>query len=118
MGLGDRIEERRKEVGISQAELARRVGVRQSTINSLVNGNSRTSRSLLKIARELQTTPAYLTGESDDPAGNLPLSDIVLSSDERDWIELLRGLEIRDRQAVLQLTRSLATSAKSPSIHD
>jgi DNA-binding XRE family transcriptional regulator len=72
MGLGARIEARRKEIGISQAELARRVGVRQSTMNSLINGNSRTTRSIVELARELSTTPHYLMGLSDDPDEDAP----------------------------------------------
>lgn len=72
MSLGRRIEERRKAIGISQAELARRVGIRQSTMNSLINGNSRTSRSIVELARELQTTTTYLMGLSDDPAEGAP----------------------------------------------
>ena len=67
MTLGRRIDERRSALGISQAELARRVGLRQSTINSLINGDSRSSRKIVQLARELATTPAYLTGEIDDP---------------------------------------------------
>lgn len=73
MTLGARIEERRIAIGISQAELARRVGVRQSTINSLINGDSRSSRSIVKIAQVLHTTPAYLAGEISDPEENAPL---------------------------------------------
>lgn len=60
-------------MGISQAELARRVGVRQSTINSLINGDSRSSRSIVKIAQVLHTTPAYLSGDVADPDENAPL---------------------------------------------
>lgn len=67
MTLGGRIDERRKALGISQAELARRVGIRQSTMNSLIKGESRSSRSIVRIAQELRTTPAYLTGDVDDP---------------------------------------------------
>jgi len=72
MTLGSRIEERRKAIGISQAELARRVGVRQSTMNSLIKGDSRTSRSLVQIARELRTSPEYLLGTTDDPDEGAP----------------------------------------------
>lgn len=72
MTLGQRIEARRTAIGISQAELARRVGLRQSTINSLINGDSRSSRSILQIARELGTTPAFLAGETDDPDLHAP----------------------------------------------
>ena len=73
MGLGERIAQRLKAVGLSQAELARRVGIRQSTMNSLINGNSRTTRSIVALARELRTTPDYLMGHSDDPDANAPL---------------------------------------------
>ncbi|WP_344692935.1 helix-turn-helix transcriptional regulator [Sphingomonas cynarae] len=72
MTLGARIDRRRIAMGISQAELARRVGIRQSTINSLINGDSRSSRSITQIARELRTTPSYLLGETDDPDANAP----------------------------------------------
>lgn len=41
-------------------------------MNSLIKGDSRTTRSLLKIASELRTTPAYLIGETDDPEANAP----------------------------------------------
>lgn len=70
--MGDRIDRLRIAIGISQAELARRVGIRQSTMNSLIKGDSRSSRSIVAIARELGTTPAYLTGETDDAAASTP----------------------------------------------
>ena len=104
MSLGARIEQRRQAVGISQAELARRVGVRQSTLNSLIRGDSRTSRSLLKIARELQTTAAFLTGETDDPAGEGP----QLSSASNEMLGLFERLAPADQKALLQLARSLS----------
>lgn len=50
---------------MSQAELARRVGIKQPTISDLIAGKSRSSSHLHKIARELQTTPEYLLGETD-----------------------------------------------------
>ena len=59
-------------LGFSQSLLARRIGVSQAAIHKLVNGTSRSSGSLHLIARELQTTPAYLTGETDDPDENAP----------------------------------------------
>jgi transcriptional regulator with XRE-family HTH domain len=78
--LGERIEERRKRIGISQAELARRVGIRQSTMNSLIKGNSRSSRSIDEIALHLQATPRYLLGRTDDPdpdAFLAPLAPVI-----------------------------------------
>ena len=67
MSVGSRIKERLKAKDMSQAELARRVGVRQSTINELVRGESQSSKHLHQIARHLGTTPEYLSGETDDP---------------------------------------------------
>lgn len=52
---------------MSQAELGRRVGLDQSTINGLVRGTAQTSRHLHRIARALGTTSEYLSGETDDP---------------------------------------------------
>lgn len=57
---------------MSQSELARRVGLRQSTINGLIRGEQRSSTHLHKIARVLQTTPAHLEGETDDPDAGAP----------------------------------------------
>lgn len=48
---------------MSQAELARRIGVKQPTIADLLSGKSQGSKHLHKIARVLGTTPEALTGE-------------------------------------------------------
>lgn len=100
---------------ISQSELARRVRVSQQTIGKLCKGASASSAHLHKIARELDTTAEYLTGETNDPESALP--DDHLSSDERDWIDLLRDLDAKDRAAILQITRSLARDDKGPTLH-
>jgi phage repressor protein C with HTH and peptisase S24 domain len=68
MTVGERIDERLKKLGISQAELARRVKVSQPTINALIKGGNTTSKHLHRIAAELETSPAYLAGETDDDA--------------------------------------------------
>lgn len=70
MTLGHRLEERLHAKRMSQSELARRVGTRQSTISGLVKGGSRSSSYLHKIARELETSVEYLVGETDDPSEN------------------------------------------------
>lgn len=69
-GLGDRILDRLAACGLTQSELARRVGVTQPAINHLIKRGASGSAHLHKIARELQTTPEYLTGETDDPSAN------------------------------------------------
>jgi len=65
--LGERVLERLKKTGISQADLARRVGITQPAINHLIKRGAGGSSHLHKIARELETTPEYLLGETDQP---------------------------------------------------
>lgn len=80
MTLGARIRERMEAQDISQAELARRVGLSQPSINALLHRNKGGSRHLHKIARELGTTAEYLSGETNDPdAGALltPTSAVI-----------------------------------------
>lgn len=118
MDLGTRIVERLDVLGMSQAELARRTTIPQSTINSLIKRGRRSSPHLIRIARELRTTPAYLTGESDDPEAEFGEDAIDLTAEERNWVELLRAIAPKERAAALTLVRTIATSAKSPSIHE
>ena len=63
----NRIKERLEKLGISQSELARRIGVKQPSIARLTSGETQNSRHLHLIARELGTTPEYLTGETANP---------------------------------------------------
>lgn len=72
-------------LGISQAELARRVKIAQPTINALIKGNSTGSKHLHKIAAELETSPAWLAGETDDASPIAPrISAIDALADELD----------------------------------
>jgi DNA-binding XRE family transcriptional regulator len=61
-----------RERGLSQSELARRIGISQQAIHKLIVGQSRGSTHIVALARELGTTPAYLAGEIDDPDEGAP----------------------------------------------
>ncbi len=120
MIVGERVQQRMEELGLSQSELARRVGVAQPTIYQLIHRSKKGSTHLHRIARELGTTPAYLTGETDDPDENAPppppapvvqhvLMPVVLPS-ETALAQMFEGLlETVDRNAPLdELARELA----------
>ena len=68
----DRLGERMQAKGLSQAELARRIGISQQAIGKLVNGSSRSTSHIARLARALDTTAAYLEGETDDPDEGAP----------------------------------------------
>lgn len=106
MEVGDRIRARLNAIGMSQSELARRVGVRQSTIAGLIAGKARSSSHLHKIARELHTTPAYLTGETDDLEANAPDAP-MLDSQSRELIDCFAEMGAADRGALLQIARTM-----------
>jgi len=57
---------------LSQAELARRIGISQQNVARLASGKAYGTKHLHRIARELGTTPAYLAGEIDDPEEGAP----------------------------------------------
>lgn len=107
-----------RAAGISQAELARRVGVSQPTIFKLIHTSKKGSAHLHRVARELGTTPAYLSGETDNPESEGP-DEEVLSSDARELLAAFDQLPIRDRRALVQIATSLAAANDPPTtLHD
>lgn len=122
---GARILERMTAVGLSQAELARRVGLAQPTIFNLIHRGKKGSTKLHLIARELETTPAYLTGETDDPSAEEGVGP-ALDAETRQLVHKFQLLSAADRKALLQIARSLAarmatethTTGQGAALHD
>lgn len=52
---------------MTQAELARRIGIQQPSVAAILSGKAKGTRYLHRIARVLETTPEWLLGETDDP---------------------------------------------------
>jgi transcriptional regulator with XRE-family HTH domain len=109
MMIPERLRDQMALRDLSQSELARRVGVTQATIFKLLIGESYGTKHLHKIARELGTTPAYLTGETDDPEADAP--EIELSFEERHLIESFHILDRADRSALIRIVDAMARSA-------
>jgi len=67
MTVGDRIRERRKELGMSQDDLAKKMGYSgKSAISRIENeGNNLTTDRVSKLASALDCTPGYLMGWTD-----------------------------------------------------
>lgn len=74
MGIAENLRARLAEVGMSQSELARQIGITQPTVADLLSGKSQGSKHLHRIARVLGTTPEKLTGEDPESAA-APLRD-------------------------------------------
>lgn len=81
----DRMKALREGLGMSQSELARRAQSTQQTINRLEAGGTDNPRNLLQLARALETSAAFLMGETDDSSldGSVELAAPVHVNDDR-----------------------------------
>lgn len=70
MTTGERMKQRRKEIGFSAEKVAERLGVSPATIYRYEKGDIEKVPvdSLAELAKILQTTPAYLMGWEEQPA--------------------------------------------------
>lgn len=103
--------------GLSQSELARRLGVTQGAIAKIAKNNPNGSSFLHRLARELATTPAYLTAETDDPTSDAPTAP-ALSYEQLELIECFDRLSRADQQALLQIARSMAERKPATAIRE
>jgi len=67
MYIGKRVNQARKRAGLTQKELAEKVGIRQSTLSELEQGKSRSTTHLASIARACGVSVQYLEGLTDQP---------------------------------------------------
>ena len=113
--IGEKIKERREQLGMSQDELAERMGYKsRSTIAKIEKGvNDVVQSNIVKFAEVLLTTPAYLMGwleEEEDKKNNDTLSSIVVrmnvDEDFLSVVEILNGLDSAKLEGVKQMLRA------------
>lgn len=77
MEIGDRIKSRREELGMSQEELAKKVGYKsRSSVNKIeTDGRGLPQNKIVMFAKALQTSPAYLMGWIDIAEENKPTKE-------------------------------------------
>ena len=73
MDIGDRIKTRREELGMSQEELAKKVGYKsRSSVNKIeIDGRGLPQNKIVIFAKALETTPAYLMGWEEMNDGDI-----------------------------------------------
>ena len=103
--IGQKIRQRRIELGLSQTELAKRAGYADKTGISKIESGDRdlNSEKIALFARVLDMDPAELL---PDPFQR-PLRDapLVLTDEEEDLIRKLRSLPEEGRQDVMEIVR-------------
>jgi phage repressor protein C with HTH and peptisase S24 domain len=72
MSLAERIKERREALGITQTELAELIGIKQQSVGSIENGETKNPRKIFEIAQALKCSVQWLkTGEQESNATQL-----------------------------------------------
>jgi len=101
--LGERLRQIREQRGLSQAELARRLGAGINQIPRYENNQADPSPFQLKrLAELLDVTSDYLLGLVDTPSGYRPT--LELTQDERQVVEALRQGDTRSLLHLLDRT--------------
>ena len=79
MTIGERIKNRRKELGISAEKLAADIGVSAATIYRYENGDieKMNSKKLKPIAEVLRTTPADLMGWDSNEKKDVVMEEVM-----------------------------------------
>ena len=104
--FGERVRERRQQLGMSQEELAKRLGyTSRSTINKIENGtNDVVQTKVIDFANALDTSIAYLMAwDKSDVFHNELLPEA--NSTEKEVIKSLRKADRLTKQMVLQLLK-------------
>ena len=104
MTIGERIKNRREELGMTQDELARKCGYKsRSSINKIELSRDLPLRKVSLMADVLQTTPTYLMGWEEKPTAIKKISDITLSPEEEEIIYAYRCADEVDKNSVRKI---------------
>ena len=114
--IGNKIKERREDLGLSQDDLAEMMGYKsRSTIAKIEKGvNDVTQTNIVKFAKVLKTTPAYLMGWEQEQQKNDIITDVTIrlldDSDFMDVVEILYNID--DTEQMQSIKRMLTAFLK------
>ncbi len=101
---GNRISDRRKELGLSQAALAYSIGIGRQALSAIENGGSFSVEILANLASALGTTCEYiLHGEAEES------KDALLAEANRELIDM-DDFQIRQVIAIIRAMKSVSST--------
>lgn len=113
MTIGSRVRTLREAAGLTVAELARRIGIRQPSLWLIEDGQTKTLRgsTLMKLAEVLNADPAWIsTGRG------APYRMTVAGPDEGELISIYRNLPPDAQKALLGAAKGLIQAAPKPTV--
>ena len=110
MTIGQRVKLRREELGLSQEELAKRIGYKIE-----LDFRNLTQSKIKAIADALETTPSYIMGWDEEAAEAakkaVPSEEDSLNAE---IIKLFMGLTADQKKEALNYLRYLSTKSENP----
>lgn len=112
--IGDNILQKRKELGMTQEELAKRLGYKsKSTINKIEMGiNDVPQSKIVKIAEVLCTSPAYLMGWKEDSKKENSPNELKLTEGEEFVLSAFRQLSDGEQKMYIEVLRARLKTQK------
>jgi len=113
MTVGTRIKLRRKELGLSQTELADRMGLKNKSSICRVEKDlepNLTSDRLMRFSDALYTTPVYLMGMTNDPNERFDVEPQEHGLRDAELLSVIRRLNDMNAQMLLQFAKTLLYS--------
>ena len=120
VALGSHIRLRRRELGLSQEQLAQAVGITFQQVQKYEHGSNRVSFSrLVEIARALGCSVMDVVGDLDSPATEPLFAQHMARLNQAGAAELLEAYATirspKHRRAILNLAKQLAEANALPS---
>ncbi|HEX4709242.1 helix-turn-helix transcriptional regulator [Phenylobacterium sp.] len=115
LAIGARMRTRRRQLGLSQSDLAERLGVSFQQVQKYERGANRVAASTLLIAaRALGTSVSWLVGE--ETSGRDDDDDVFRALSRPGALEILQAFNAiadpRTRQALLALAREMGADRR------
>ena len=114
LAIGARLRTRRKQLGLSQSDLAERLGVSFQQVQKYERGANRVAAStLLAAAQALNVTVGWLVGEDVVPdAGDEEVFRALAKPGSMELLEAFNRIpDARSRHALVGLAREMADAA-------
>jgi len=105
MTIAERIKQRRIELGLTQTELAHKMGITSKTTicKAETKDFNPTTDRVCEFAKALECSPAYLMGWEEKPTAIKKISDITLSPEEEEIIFAYRKADEVDKNSVRKI---------------
>ena len=118
MDLAKKVKMRREQLGLSQEELALRMGYKsRSSINKIETGRPVTQKIIARLAEALGVSIPYLMGWDEKPAEDLQemgalAAELIMDQDAMEMVREYMQLSEADRYAVRLVIASMSSKQK------